>query len=163
MKKFQFRLATLLKVREREEDLAKKELAEAYMELEKVIEAIAQLESERQSADDERKTLHCTAANLAEYADYLDGLRAKITEQQDEMLRLRNVVETKRQVLVLARQKVKALEKLRERRYNQWEEELNRQEQVFLDEVGTTSYEEDFRFAFNSIDRGRRGIVLLFL
>lgn len=143
MKKFQFSLATVLKIREREEKQAQQELAEAYRELEAVVEKISRLKTEHETIEQEQRRLQLKGKNIeaiTEYVYYLQALRERIAMQQDIMLRLRNVVENKRQALTLARQKVKTLENLRENQYAKWEEEYRRLEKIFLDEVAVQRY-----------------------
>jgi flagellar FliJ protein len=143
MKKFLFNLQTLLEVRVREEDWAKQELAVALAEIEKVNRKIANLKTEVKYIEEQlvlRQKKSGTITNLTDCVYYLEVLQDKILCQQDERMRLQNVAADKRAAVIEASKKRKALEKLKDKQYAEWEEEYNKQEVALLDESGNVRY-----------------------
>ena len=148
MKKFQFKLETLLSVREREEKVAQRELAIVHQELERIIGAVEVLYSEREVVEKtlkEKQQRSITIDSVIEYVEYLQLMYERIASMEDEKLRMQNVVESKRKVVMLAMQRKKALENLKERKLSQWEEEYRKMEKTFLDEVATVRYVQNKR------------------
>ncbi len=146
MKKFQFNLATVLRVREREEEAARIKLVKARELLNVIIKKIEALESEKLSVEAEWRNRSTTRGSFLrgeDYVGYLQILQGRIAEQQDELMRAQNIVEAKRVELEKISRKKKALENLKERKYAQWNEEYRTMERLHLDEVAVTRYRKD--------------------
>jgi flagellar FliJ protein len=143
MKKFEFRLATLLKVRKRELEVAQLEFATVQEELNVLVTSIEKLRDEGRAITEElnRRQSSGTVRQVADYFHYLESLRGKITMKEDEMIKQQNVVARKREELAKAQQKTKVLENLREKQYKEWEAEFGRHERIMLDEIAVIRHE----------------------
>jgi flagellar export protein FliJ len=139
MAKFQYRMATLQRLRESFRDERRNHLAQAYRAEELVLRQIADVEGEIEQI---RGQLRNAATPGEVNLDYLlsgerfdVALRAQKThlEQQRELVLAE--IERRRQSLIEADREVKVLEKLKERLHERWLAEENRQDIKRLDEV----------------------------
>lgn len=121
MKKFAFKLAALLKLRERHRDLCRQLLAQALRRDEELLALRKQTESARATQFDEIRELTDTgeidvdgASTRRFYAGQLIGDIGGIERQR---MLVAQQIEVCRQKLILADQAVKALEKLQEKQF----------------------------------------------
>lgn len=138
MKKFTFRLQNVLELRERAEQQAQTALAAAQA---KVADAEQTLES---LAAQRTQTLMLPPnapfeARLAArtWADDLTRQAATVGRQLET---LRRDVETRRQAVVTAAAERRAVEKLRERALAEYLKEMQRQEQLLMDEIASVRH-----------------------
>lgn len=147
MPKFQFRLATLLRLRERARDERRAALAQAYQ-----AEALLREEQERLSRDLEgllsASRLAC-GPGILNIDQLLDTRRYElvIKAHQQDLEKKRTMLEEesgrRREALAEANRQVRVLELLRERQLERHRHEENRQETKLLDEVaGRRSLQE---------------------
>jgi flagellar protein FliJ len=139
MPKFEFRLATLLKIREAARDERQAELAEAYRADDFLIERLRQIQAEFDDMlEGCRKAAGPGAVDidrLIESQRYEVMLRAyeKQTHEQRKLLAVE--IERRREALLAANREVRVLEKLRERQIERYREEENRRDIKRLDEI----------------------------
>lgn len=146
MKKFRFKLATLLKVREEEEKEAQRALMAVQKELDEIQNAIQQLVEERRGVGGKHPGKSSYYADeMTLYFGYLEQLAQKIAALQDEAMRVENVVEQKKALLREAVKERKVLEKLKERQLEEWKEELRKVEGRFLDEMAVLRHDQKSR------------------
>jgi flagellar protein FliJ len=144
MKKFQFRLATLLRLREAARDERRAQLAEAYLAEQKLNEHKAQVMAEEEELRhryghaalpgaldvDRLLTAHRYQLVLAVQLKFIDEQAAKLTAE----------IENRRQLLVAAEREVRVLENLRET----WKERHRQSEQLVemkgIDEVAGRTF-----------------------
>jgi len=146
MKKFHFNLITLLKVRCEKEKLTQKEFMAAQMELDRLLEKMALLQQEGKTLEEEIRTKQQAGihpSELSNFLDYLNLIRQRIAEQEDGVMRAKNIVEEKRAALSHAMKERKVIEKLKETKFAQWEKEMQTREKGFLDELATMRYVRD--------------------
>jgi flagellar FliJ protein len=146
MRKFQFKLQTLLKVREQKEKAAQQELAQAQQARDMIQHRIDALQEEGKEAEAmmrEKKQRTFSAPELSANLQYLEGIRFQIARMQDDLFRASNIVAEKQQQLAEAITDRKALEKLKERRKEEWEAEFRREERKLADEHATTRFLHD--------------------
>jgi flagellar FliJ protein len=141
MKRFRFPLAGLVKVREAKVDGARRELAASERGRQEEEEAIMKLEAamERERGVARRQGALDPAALAAEDR-HVAGLREQRAAARDRLGDWIGAVERDRRRLLEARQELRALERLRERRYLEFVQEVLREESAALDESGTTRY-----------------------
>jgi flagellar export protein FliJ len=147
MPKFQFRLTTLLRLRERARDERRAALAQAYQ-----AEALLREEQERLSRDLEgllsASRLACGpgALNIDQLLDtrrYELVIKAHLQDLGKKRTMLEEEIARRRETLAEANRQVRVLELLRERQLERHRHEENRQETKFLDEVaGRRSLQE---------------------
>lgn len=146
MRRFQFRLETLLKVRQRQEDQAQLKLFQAQKTLRREQENLASIEAEAvrnrlewQNALSQNKTI----ADFIMYSTYFEQL-VRQQKQQEQV-----IVEAKKQQLEAlfafqeALKKRKIVERLKEKKRQQYIHESLIQEQKVLDEMGTMRYQRE--------------------
>ncbi|MCG8587584.1 MAG: flagellar export protein FliJ [Pirellulales bacterium] len=144
MAKFEFRLATLLKLRIAERDERRSELAEALKALAIIDERTGQIESEVhlarsavQQAVGEQTVAVDTLLDNQRYELQLMAEKKAAEEQREKV-----AVETdrRRSVLVEADRQVKTLEKLRDREHQQHRVREERREAKQIDEVAVRTH-----------------------
>ncbi len=142
MARFQFRLATLLRLREAARDERRNQLAEAF----RLADA---LETQRQEiVDNLRELMRLRAATLG--AVNVDRLLAASRYEAVLMLEQRNVerrqaavaeeIERRREALVAADRDVRTLEQLRETQQARHREESERASMKLMDEAALRGY-----------------------
>lgn len=137
MKKFSFSLQKIL-------DLRNFELDQAQMELGKVNAQIA-------NVNNQLKTVAIHKFNAARDADAANDFSLHVQTQDffiyldqkkdallGELAQLEMIAEQKREVVREAMKKVKVLEKLKEKKYEAWKQEFQKQEELEVDDVVTS-------------------------
>jgi flagellar protein FliJ len=140
MKKFRFSLATLLEVRRQKEIVERKNLLEAHLVLQKAITGLNELENQRLEFLDilrQKQMPVVEMRELTEYFDYLEVIKKRIVLQQEIINDALESIENQRKVVVVAMQKRKIIENLREKKFAEWEYEAQSQEKAFFDELTT--------------------------
>jgi len=143
MKKFNFHLSPLLKLRKRQEDVTQKILNEAYASLQQEISLLEKLEREKKEIDEELKKKRAVSSRIDDiivYLQYLEMLILRISRQEDVLIKERNVVEDKRMDVVKAMRERQIIEKIREKKYAVWKEGVRRMEVSISDEEATMNY-----------------------
>lgn len=146
MKKFSFKLATLLSYREREEQFAQREFAIVQKELENLFAELQKWHEEKTQTEQilQRKQKAGTfVKDLTEYFQYLDLIRKKIAIQQDKIIKAQNIMAKKRQKLIEARKHREILDKLKEKHYAEWQKTGAYHEDRFLDEIALSRYHQN--------------------
>lgn len=143
MKKFQFRLETLLKFRKMEEEQAQLKMTEASIRLYKEQELLSQLQNKLVVSLDllsQEQSGSPTIDTLKTFGYYIDKIKREIIHQQEQVAK----AETYRQeclvALEAAMKQRKLVDNLREKRLEQYQTELLQEEQKLLDELGTQAF-----------------------
>lgn len=141
MKRFQFRLETLLKYRQMQKEEAQVRFSQALDELRRAREALAKLEAEVAVQLDEfrdyqmRKKL--TVDVLMMFNSYFSRMKEEIAAGEKRV----ESAEKRRQELMKALEdavrKHKVVKNLRDKRVQEYQAEVLREEQKQLDETGT--------------------------
>ncbi|MCC6574556.1 MAG: flagellar export protein FliJ [Planctomycetes bacterium] len=138
MKKFNFRLDPLLRVREQLEEARKRKLAESMSREDAAHADIARVAGEQSAAAQQMrdaKTGRVNAAQLKLLNRYLAGLQQTRHKQEASLHKLRGEVAQRRDELIEAAQERKAVETVREHRLEEHRAETGREEQNLLDEA----------------------------
>lgn len=136
MKKFVFSMQKILDLRNFELDQAELDLGKVNAEIARVNAALKQIAQDRvdygRMADDSHDFMihQQTQAFFVLLDQKKDGLLA-------ELAQLEIVAEEKREVVRQAMQKVKVLEKLKEKKFAQWKMEFEAQEEIANDDAVT--------------------------
>lgn len=143
MARFQFRLQKVLEMREQKEKL----LQRRYMELLAAAEAEKRylrelLERQAWFRKDleEKQRGKLDIVDVMHLLAYLEGLAETIEEQKIRVREAEERAEEARLDLLRASQEKKAVEKLREKQYDDWMKEQQRAEIIFLDEISSVRY-----------------------
>lgn len=146
MKKFQFSLATLLEVLRNQENLAYKSLLEAQLVLTKTCESLENLEKKRNALIN---TIHSeqkspsTVSTLANQYEFFQFLEKRIKNHEILVQHAQIEMDTRREKLTTAVQKRKMMENLQEKKYNEWDYNLQEKERTFFDDLATIRFLRD--------------------
>jgi flagellar FliJ protein len=142
MKKFNFRLQRVIDVREIKEKLAQRALGESLCTLKDLETQLdKELQASNRSAEKLRKALNgsikITELNAMDRWRYLkeEDVQKQTTRTNEQ----RDVVDQKRQELIQAAKNKKILERLKEQRLEDHRNKSQKEEQSFLDELGSRS------------------------
>lgn len=131
MKKFNFRLKTVLKLKEFNENKVKIELGQINQKRAKIKQDIEQCELNIRTAKKEENTIlknPVTADFLPYYPRYIKAQRGKVKLLQEDLRIADREYEDKLQELNKARGEVKTFEKLREKSLDTYKRDLRRKE-----------------------------------
>ena len=143
MKRFEFPLEALLEKRKREEEAVKLELAEKNREITAAQNELQTIEGELKGLQKEEKRRREKVKDvlpLKMSVSYRNKLKLDMLKKGEDIHTLQTERGDIRKKLVKARQKKRALELLRENRYQEWLKENKRLEQVFLDDVSQQGF-----------------------
>ena len=132
-----FRLATLLKIRERDRDLAAKALQDVRLAIERLDEAQKEIDESNRLMNDARKQSSFGAINLHQILDaqrYQLVLSAQSAQIADHKGKLNQELERRQFALVQSQKAVKSLEKLRDQRVQAADVQTLARQQERLDE-----------------------------
>ncbi len=141
MAQFQFRLATLLRLRETTRDERRSQLAEAYQAEQVLTEQRQQMDRELQELRNAYQSAgrpgKLDADRLLDVQRYELVMKVQIQTLAEQQQRLAVEVERRREALVAADREVRVLEKLRETQRSHHEQEEHLREVKQWDEVAT--------------------------
>jgi flagellar export protein FliJ len=137
MRRFQFRLETLLKHRKNLEEQREREYGEAQTRVDRAERRIKSLEQECYATLTQGRSASCRidVASLLEREQYVSALKVQIAEVTQERDAALIVAEEARLALVKARQEREAVSKLRENALEEYQQESLRLDQEAFDEM----------------------------
>ena len=145
MKKFRFKLETLLGVTRRKKEDAERLFAEATRKVEEERQRLNTYLEEMQTV--QREYTEQTAAGkrisvgrIMTYTSYVNWKRQQIEEQQQYILHLQNERQKRLKELLELMSKLKSIEQLKEKRWKQYQEEMLFEESTLVDEIGLQLY-----------------------
>lgn len=138
MRRFEFSLQKVLDFRQRREEQAIRAFAEAQAQWMHEQTVLHRLLIEREEClRRSHRHQHLTVELLAVEQTYLSALEERIMAQRERVAEAEKVLEEKRQALIEAQRERKALERLREKQYERWRQEMLHAEQKALDDLAT--------------------------
>ncbi|MCR5175904.1 MAG: flagellar export protein FliJ [Anaerovibrio sp.] len=144
MKKFKFQLETLLKVTKMNKEQAQVELAAATKKLEEarahLVELLEQMAQGHKDYDALTSKGTITLGTLMTYNSFFNWKREQIEHQQHYIMECQSERTKRMQELVKIMNKLKSIEQLKEKRYQQYMAEVLFEEQKLLDEIGGQLY-----------------------
>ena len=143
MARFIFKLKSLLNIKTQMEDALKNELAKAIRCLEDEKGILKNFKEEQKKCMSEissESSNGVTVDRLRAYSTYISFLKEKILKQAKKVKSAQQVVDKYREELIQASKEKKMLETLRDKQYNQYLKEQEKQEVKRIDEV--ISYKE---------------------
>lgn len=143
-----FRLATLLKIRERERDQAAKSVQDARMAIEKLSHQKQELLSENESMNAIRKSASMGAVNLQSILDtqrFQMVLGAQVQQIDNHLGTLNQELQRRESQLLKCQQAVKSLEKLRDQREEAAETLALQKQQERTDEWASVRFAMDIQ------------------
>ena len=141
---YQFRLATMLKLREQARDERRRELAQAY-EAERILrERVAELRSEISTTQQRTRQLAgvgtISVEGLLNTRRYELLMKSQVSQTEGQIVHVLDEIERRRQSLLEADREVKVLEKLRERQLEQYAELQQKRENKQLDDAAIRGF-----------------------
>ena len=143
MAKFKFRLQKVLEMRTQREQLLQRQYNELRKQAELEKMRLLKLIQDQETAREElsAKQRGTIAINeVMDYLAYLEVLKHDIERQTVVLREAEERAEEARQELLRASQEKKAVEKLKEKQFEEFQKEQQRLEVVFLDEVSSSRY-----------------------
>jgi len=144
VKKFVFKLDTLLKVKKNKEDEIKRKLAKKNREAEAVrteIEAAhAELNDFQRNVKEQRTQGGESVADLRQSVSYRNALKLKLLKAGQRLDNVMVAAYGINQELIKAAQERRAVEIIREKRYEEWKKENAAAEQKFIDDLSQQMY-----------------------
>ena len=137
-KRFSFRLAPLLKLREARKKDAQRVLGRLMGELQSLQGQLTTLEGYRRDAFSQRSVERGMTVNLELWRSierFLVSLERRMEETKAEIARVQALVDEARKVLTKANREHLTLQRLKERRQEQYEFEVSKEEQNRADEL----------------------------
>ncbi|GAB6137654.1 flagellar export protein FliJ [Halanaerobaculum tunisiense] len=143
MKEFEFRLQSLLDLREQEEQALEKELFELKSSYNEVKEELAEVQTDKQKWHqklNEASQQGITAQQLERYRNYITYLEGEIEELALQLEYWQEQVADCQQRLLEKVKQRKVLSKLKERQYESYQEEYLQQRQKLDDEIAINNF-----------------------
>ena len=141
MKKFFFPLDTVLRYKEQVLDSLKGEHARILVKIRECENAIDELEHEQRQCGLEFQQNKMNGMKINEmhtYENYLEALGVKIRIKQDQLEKLKLREEAKRNEVVEAKKETSTLDKLKEKKREEYDKEVQKEEERFIEEFVTT-------------------------
>lgn len=139
MKKFKFKLETVLKERKKVEDQRLKDWTLARQLIQAIYDQLAALESRLVEAVDETTALSAqptgTVGMVISMDSFIKGQKIRIEWKRREVERAEKIVEKARLLYVTARQKREAIEKLKERKHTEYKDAVRKHEAKIMDDI----------------------------
>jgi flagellar FliJ protein len=141
---YRFNLQVVLDYRKRIEEGLQIELSQIQRELEKEKQLFLAYRREKNYYEEElvkreEKEINVNEALL--YRDYLRGMRIRIKEQRDIVAKAKGDFDIKQNELLNATKKRKVLEKVKEKEWKRFKENIERRERILVDEAGMRKYQ----------------------
>ena len=141
MKKFKFQLETLLKVTKMKKEEAEVALGKASRKLEEARMGLETLLAEMQKGQQDYDALsqegtRVTIGRLMSFNSFFAWKREQIEMQQNILLQVRGEKQQKLKELMEVLSYLKSIEQLREKRLQEYKEDVLKEEQKMLDGIG---------------------------
>lgn len=146
MKRFEFSLETLLKLREREEEQSQMKLAEAIAAFKKIEISLQELQNRYEKSLIEQAQIigkNILVHELMNYVVYQEKLQIQIEQTKQKLLEAQLAQENERINYLNAAKRRKIVEKLKARKLQQYWQNLLKEEQDLMDELGTIVFLKD--------------------
>lgn len=146
MKRFEFSLETLLKLREREEEQSQMKLAEAIAAFKKIEISLQELQNRYEKSLIEQAQIigrNILVHELMNYVVYQEKIQIQIEQTKQKLLEAQLAQENERINYLNAAKRRKIVEKLKARKLQQHWQNLLKEEQDLMDELGTIAFLKD--------------------
>lgn len=143
MAKFRYRLQNVLNIKLKMEDMAKQEFSTAKMLLDEEEEKLFGLQARKREYEELARTLLNGVLNVREIETNQNAILTMdgyIAEQHMQVESARRKLENARERMKVAMQERKTQETLREKAFDEFVRELNREESKVIDELTSYTY-----------------------
>lgn len=141
MKKFQFRLDPVLRMREARLEAERRKLQQIMAEQQRIKQELARLGQERVEAGKflERTEGGVGATELRALSGFLLGQRARGTLLRERTEAVAKVANEQRKRVLAAERDARLLEKMRERKLAEWKQEMDRELEAVAQDAWTSA------------------------
>jgi len=141
MKRFEFRLESVLRLREAQLDAERAKLQQLIAEDRRIIAALDAIKTERREA----KAFLCNrsgldAVELRNIGSFLLGMDVKTGTLSEKRLEIGRRIEQQRKVVVQAERNSRLLTKLRDRKRSEWQYEADREIETIAQDAWTAAH-----------------------
>ena len=141
MKKFLFSLDTVLGYKEQVLDGLKAEHARILAKVRECEAAIERMEEEHHRCVLEFRECRMNGMKVSDihtYENYLEALGVRIRKKYEELAKLKEKEEAKRNEVVEAKKETSSIDKLKEKKFKEYESEVQKEEERFIEEFVAT-------------------------
>ena len=141
MKKFFFSLDTVLDYKEQMLDGLKAEHARILAKVRECEAAIERMEEEHHRCVLEFRECRMNGMKVSDihtYENYLEALGVRIRKKYEELAKLKEKEEAKRNEVVEAKKETSSIDKLKEKKFKEYESEVQKEEERFIEEFVAT-------------------------
>ena len=141
MKKFFFSLDTVLSYKEQVLDGLKAEHARILAKVRECEAAIERMEEEHHRCVLEFRECRMNGMKVSDihtYENYLEALGVRIRKKYEELAKLKEKEEAKRNEVVEAKKETSSIDKLKEKKFKEYESEVQKEEERFIEEFVAT-------------------------
>lgn len=142
--KFKFSLEKVLKYRHTQLDLARRDFLQAQDKLDQAISVRDQMIVDKETALKDRSQLIQKENNwqfkVEQMNVFLSGQDLRIVRQNESLKLIEKEVESYREILMKALSEAKMIERLKEKKKEEFIKNFNEKEQKELDEIATARY-----------------------
>lgn len=144
MPKFTFRLQPVLNIRNQQEENLKNEMGKAIQKLEAEKQKLHSLEDKESQIVDEfnKKTKKTTVKSLLQFNDYIGFLKSEIMTQKENVNKAAVNVDKVREELIKAVKNRKIMDKLKEKKKEEYVQEEKKLEHKANDEIVSYDYKD---------------------
>ena len=138
MKKFQFSLGTVLGYKQQVQEGIQNEHAQLVHRVRQAEQRLEELEEAYRNCNRELREAEAKGTTVSEVLKYQSALRyweQQIHDARAHLVQCRQAAEAKRAELVAARQETASLEKVRERKHEEYRYQLQKSEELFIEEL----------------------------
>ena len=145
MGKFVFRLQSILNIKKQIEDGLKNDLGKAVVECEKQKDIYNKIEQEKQDhvySIKAKSQEGISVGDLQKYSRYIEFLNNKAKQQMVNVKNAQDNVDRYREKRIKASQEKKIIDKLREKKYEEYIKEQYKKDQQVSEEISNYKYVE---------------------
>ncbi len=136
MKKFSFRLSSVLRIYELKLNIEKAKLSQSLAEEQGIVQTIAKRAEEvRRQNEAVREMVELRSGDLRALSAYNLSAQTQNLNLHENLARIRRVIRLQREAVVSEERKVKLVSKLKARNFAEWEHAANRQLEIESQEV----------------------------
>lgn len=143
MKKFAFQLETVMHYKNQKLESKRNEHGQAIAKVNQQKERIAEIikkYSDVNAEFNEKKQRGITVVEAMEYSVFLQKLDSQLKQEEVILAELKKIEEKKRSEVVAVKIETSTLEKLKEKKYEQYKKEVQKSEEMFIEEFITRKW-----------------------
>ncbi len=134
---YNFKLEKVLNYKENIESVKKGEYGETSNKLEKAKNKLMKYKNNKSNLIDQKNTMNTNIGNLKIYGEYIKSINDDIKKQEELISEINRELKIRQEELMIAMQEKKTLEKLKEKDYDEFVKEANKDEEKVIDELNS--------------------------